>query len=153
MITAPGTPKTGPRRIAPKLVGAGVLVVVVGFGLPRLLGAGTGATAADAAPASSIALGPALARVAGCMVLVCGLCVLVTRLMSRRSDTVVGPMHSVASLRLQGRCVVHLVQAGERRLLVGTDAGGVKALLELPALPPAEADILPMTAPPTSRAA
>jgi flagellar biogenesis protein FliO len=119
------------RKLSPVLIGGGVLVIALGFGLPRLLPApetGTETAAADAPP-----LGPALARLGGCLVLVCGLCVGVTRLANRKAAAVEGPMAAVASLRINPRCVVHLVQAGERRLLVGTDAGGVKALVELPA--------------------
>jgi flagellar biogenesis protein FliO len=42
------------------------------------------------------------------------------------------------------RCIVHLVRAGERRLLLGTDLNGVKALTELPSrLPAPEAAIEP----------
>ncbi len=37
-----------------------------------------------------------------------------------------------ASLPIDSRCVVHLVRVGERRLLVGADAAGVKAVVELP---------------------
>ncbi len=39
-----------------------------------------------------------------------------------------------ASLPIDSRCVVHLVRVGDRRLLVGSDVAGVKAVVELPAV-------------------
>lgn len=141
------SPTSTARRFSPVLIGAGVLVVALGFGLPRLM---TGPTTSEPEAGESISLGPALARLAGSLVLVCGLCVVVTRLVNRKGTAASGPMQTVASIRVNMRCVVHLVQAGERRLLVGTDAGGVKVLLELPANAPVEssgtADVLPMLA-------
>jgi flagellar biogenesis protein FliO len=57
-------------------------------------------------------------------------------------------MNVLASITL-GRCAIHLVKAGDRRLLVGTDPGGVKALVELAGFDPATPrDSLPNTNPP-----
>jgi flagellar biogenesis protein FliO len=132
------------RRPPPLLIGAGVLVTAVALGLPQLTSAPPPAPekAAPAAPPAAPALLPALARLAGGLVVVCGLCVLATRyLADRPAPAPTGTMDVVASLPIGARCAVHLVRAGGRRLLVGTDPAGVKCLVELPgtpADPPAE---------------
>jgi flagellar biogenesis protein FliO len=41
-------------------------------------------------------------------------------------------LETLASLAIDPRVVIHLVRIGDRRLLVGLDAGGVKAVAELP---------------------
>lgn len=43
-----------------------------------------------------------------------------------------GQMAVVETLALGGRCSVHLVKVGSRQVLVGTDAGGLKAITPLP---------------------
>jgi flagellar biogenesis protein FliO len=59
--------------------------------------------------------------------------VVVARYVGRKSQ-VVGPSNLgvEASLPIDSRCVLHLVRVGERRLLVGSDSAGVKAVVELP---------------------
>lgn len=126
------------RRPLPALVGGGVLVVALGFGLPRLL---TDTRDPGAAPAGP-GVGTALLKMGAAVVVAGGLCVAAARYAGPRAATAAGPMTVAGTLRLDGRCVLQFVRAGDRRLLVGTDAGGVKALVELPRReadePPAE---------------
>jgi flagellar protein FliO/FliZ len=136
-------PTSAPKRISPALIGAGVLVIALGFGLPML----TPGTAPEAAPprdagakqappapiqpTAATGLGASLLKLVVGLVVVCGLCILVAKWMGQKPPATPGAMEVVASIAV-GQCVVHLVRAGERRLLVGTDLGGVKALIELP---------------------
>lgn len=78
------------------------------------------------------------------LVVVWGVCILVARWVRVQSPPATDetPLTVVASLDV-GPSVLHLVRAGERRLLVGTDATGVKTLLELPGSAPE-----PLLAPP-----
>lgn len=134
---------TGPKP-SPLLIGGGILVIALGFGLPRLFtGSSTDSVspppASAAAPGTAIApaegpsLGMALGRLAVSLGVVAGLCVVVARVVGRRAGEKPGNMAVVASLAVGPRCAVHLVRSGDRRLLIGTDATGVKALVELPA--------------------
>jgi flagellar protein FliO/FliZ len=124
-------------RVPAALVAAGVLVVAVGFGLPRLVAPPpAAATAAPSPAADDPGLRRGLVKLAGCFALVCGGCVLVVQLAAARTPPKPGATRVLAALPLDGRCVVQLVKAGDRRLLVGLDPGGVKALLELPGPPP-----------------
>ncbi len=67
------------------------------------------------------------------LAIVAGVCIGVARWTHRARPTApAGILESLAKLAVDPRCVVHLVSAGGRRLLVGTDATGVKAVLELP---------------------
>jgi flagellar biogenesis protein FliO len=140
-------PRSAVKQASPPLIGAGVLVIVLGFGLPRLTsGSSPPTTAPEPTPAVTKAappvpegpgLGASLARLVGSLVVVCGLCVVVTRLVNRKATPAkASGMNVVASLPVDGRCSVFLVQAGDRRMLVGIDPGGVKALVELPGPPP-----------------
>lgn len=134
--------KPTPVRIPPALIGVGVLVIVLGFGLPLLNARSTPDAPTPAvqelppradAPASPAApnLGYALLRLVAALAVVCALCVVAARWTGQKSDAPADPaMVVLATLRV-GRCTVHLVRAGERRMLIGTDAGGVKALVEL----------------------
>lgn len=158
----PAAPKPRPRP-SPVLIGTGILVIALGFGLPQLAPsaspASPKATTADVgnskvappAPAPSHApapaspeFGTAIARLIGGLVVVCALCVVATRYLNRRPVEPTGTMKVLASLRVAPRCVVHLVRAGDRRMLIGTDATGVKSLLELPGATPEPID-LPVT--------
>jgi flagellar biogenesis protein FliO len=85
-----------------------------------------------------------LARLIGGLVIVCGLCIALTRWMSKRKPVPTGTMEVLASLSIDLRNAIHLVRAGDRRLLIGTDISGVKALVELPGRLP---DLLPETPP------
>jgi flagellar biogenesis protein FliO len=126
-----------------------VLVIALGFGLPRVF---TGVApepsqveakaseqkreSSAAAPAesqqSTSQLWMSLARMAIGLVIVCGLCIAVTRWMAGQKPPAGKAMEVLASLAVDARCGIHLVRAGERRLLIGTDFAGVKALVELP---------------------
>lgn len=149
-MTSPPDPTRPPvRRVPPILIGAGILVVTIGFGLPRLLpepdpdqgrtsrsespvAAAKPGHPGPVAPVDGPGLGVALARLAGSLVFVCGLCVLAARLVGKRAPAPTRNMEVLASLPVDLRCTVHLVRAGDRRLLLGIDPGGVKSLVELP---------------------
>lgn len=138
------TPPPAARRPA-LLIGGGVLVVAVGFGVPPLLTATPPAPAAvsPADPPPGPGVGAALGRLVLCVAALGGLCVVAAK-WGRPAAAPAGPMAAVASIRVDTRCTVHLVKAGDRLLLLGTDPGGVKALLELPR---AEADDGPTLTP------
>ncbi|MBX9578678.1 MAG: flagellar biosynthetic protein FliO [Gemmataceae bacterium] len=150
-MAAPAPPPI--RRVPPLLVGAGLLVIAGGFGLPRLLSDPVPAavTAADAGkpapPADGPGLGAALGRMVVSLVLVCGLCVGVARLVGRKPLPPAKGMAVAAALSVDPRCSVYLVTAGDRRLLLGVDAAGVKAVLELPGPPPEPAPAPEATTP------
>lgn len=155
-------------RFSPGLVGAGVLVVALGFGVPQLFNtappaqrepapAPAAAPSAAAVPALpqpvSPNLGVALLRLGVGMVVVCVLCVLATRYLARLPQAASAEMGVLASLPLGNRCAVHLVRAGGHQLLIGTDAGGAKAVVEFPVQEPsieaAAADPAPTPPAPT----
>ncbi len=152
MSNTPTQPAPKRPRVSPALVGAGVLVIALGFGLPMLTPSTNpepraaeptaGPTPAPIQPPSRTSLVAALLRLAVGLVVVCGLCVLVARTIGPKAPPVPGVMEVVASIAV-AQCILHLVRAGDRRLLIGTDLGGVKAILELPGpapeLPPAPA--------------
>jgi flagellar biogenesis protein FliO len=153
-------PQSKFARLSPRLIGAGVLVVALGFGLPQLAPGGapapdpTPAPTADHPPApipppSAAGVGVSLLKLAIGLVVVCGSCVFLARRLGPPAPAAAGTMEVLASIPF-GRCALHLVRAGERRLLIGTDAAGVKALVELPgsAAPPAEsASFVPTAVP------
>jgi flagellar biogenesis protein FliO len=157
MSPSPPEPSTSPRFRPPiALIAGGVIIITVGFGLPRLLtGGGNDPPVAEAAspqvakaaelsgPAETRAndtnLFGALARFGVGLVLVCGVCVAITRSLAKKQSAAAGTMQVVASLMIDARCIVHLVRAGERRLLIGTDVSGVKAVAELPGREPVPA--------------
>ncbi len=131
--------KPTPVRIPPALIGVGVLVILLGFGLPLLNSRGAAdapQAAAQEFPARANTpappnLGFALLRLVAALGVVCALCVVAARWVGRKPAAPAdATMVVLASVRV-GRCTVHLVRAGERRMLVGTDAAGVKALVEL----------------------
>lgn len=167
----PGAKPLNPVRIPPALVGVGVLMILLGFGLPLLVSGPVAAPAPSAAtPAAEKAAGAfnphaapadqqapgnaglALLRLVVALAAVCGGCVLVARWFGNKPrEAVDASMTVVASLRVE-RCAVHLVRAGDRRILIGTDATGVKALVELPGpgpepVPEAPSDVAPAAAP------
>jgi hypothetical protein len=140
-------------------------VAALGFGLPMLTrdsapapapapAQAPPAAAAKPAPPAPIAapdatgLGASLLKLAVGLAVVCGVCVLAARYLGPKPAAAAGPMEVVASIAL-AQCVLHLVRAGDRRLLIGTDPAGVKAVLELPHTAPE----LPPEAAATSSAA
>jgi hypothetical protein len=139
------------------LIGAGVLVVALGFGLPMFASgpapdkpAAQSKEAKDPTPVippSATGLGASLARLAVGVAVVCGLCVLAAKWFGQKPAATAGAMDVLASIQV-ARCVVHLVRAGDRRLLIGTDFGGVKSLLELPGADPVTPPPPAATAPP-----
>lgn len=154
---------TRPSNAFTSLVAVGVLVVAAGLLMPRLLSLspvpqGDPPDSADtpfqsapvtkpksAAPVPSPLTPPpqteeavSLFWVAGKVIfglaIVSGACIALARWSNRLPPTTSpGVLNPVAKLAVDARCVVHLVNAGGRRLLFGTDAAGVKVVLELPA--------------------
>jgi flagellar biogenesis protein FliO len=147
-------PKRG--RLSPAVLGLGVFVVVLGFIVPQLVSGGAPDAVPDRTPDPAAA---ALARPGGAadlpapvvppsageiglsvlklvlgLAVVCGACAFLARRVAPAPPPHAA-MEVLASIAV-GRCVVHLVRAGERRLLIGTDPAGVKALVELPAAVP-----------------
>lgn len=142
-----------PPKVPPRLLAAGVLVMAVGFGLPRLMTTSPApakpeptAAAAPALPPDGPGLGASLVRLAVCLAVVCGLCVGAARLVAKPPPAPPKGMAVTAALPIDPRCTVYLVTAGDRRLLVGTDPAGVKAVVELPGPPPEAATPEPAAA-------
>ena len=143
-MAAPAPPPA--RRVPPLLAGAGLLVILGGFGLPRLFTTSTPAAAPAPAepvavgkptpPADGPGLGMALGRFAVSLIVVCGLCVLAAKLLAKKPLPPAKGMAVTAALNVDPRCSVYLVTAGDRRLLLGVDPAGVKEVLELPGPPP-----------------
>ena len=138
----PAKPK--PARISPALIGAGVLVVALGFGLPKLVpGAAPDPEPAPREPVAARAgpsqmpppdatgIGASLFKLALGLIVVGGLTVALAKWVGPKAPATAGAMDVLASITV-AQCVLHLVRAGDRRLLIGTDLGGVKTILELP---------------------
>lgn len=140
------TPPPAPPRPSGKfasLVAVGVLVIAAGLLLPRLLSLSPAPAAEevvtpaptpappDSSPPSSLIW--VLVKLLFGLAIVAGACIGLARWSNRgRVTAPPGILTSLAKLAVDNQCVVHLVSAGSRRLLVGLDAGGVKVLLELP---------------------
>jgi flagellar protein FliO/FliZ len=140
MSNAP-EPQAPSPRATPKLLAGGVLVVILGFGLPALFGGAGAAPNAPTKPAklapepiappSAGSIGLSLFKLVVGLAVMCGVCVLMAKYVAPKPAPAAHGLNVVAALPV-GACTVHLVRAGDRRLLVGTDASGVKAVLELP---------------------
>jgi hypothetical protein len=147
MSDAPTAQQPTPPRASPALLIGGVLVVALGFGLPALFGGADSGPAAPTkratlapepiAPPSAGNIGLSLLKLAGGLVAMCAVCVLVAKYATPKPPQAPEAMTVAAALRAGG-CTVHLVVTGDRRLLVGTDGSGAKAVLELPFAPPPE---------------
>lgn len=139
MAPTPSPPRPGIRSIGLLAVG----LVVVGFGtlVPALLpGPSTASPNDPASSAGSADLFRPLVKLAVGLVVTAGACVLVARLFGRRPAMPPGGVLEVVdTLAVDPRCTVYLVRAGGRRLLIGSDGAGVKAVLELPGPGPADA--------------
>lgn len=147
-----------PPSSFPTLVAVGVIVIAAGMLLPRILprmlalspvpdaDPSTAAPAVSAQKPSPAPLPPAsetdeptplfwmAAKVIFGLAIVAGSCIALARWSNRLPPAPTpGVLNPVAKLAIDARCVVHLVNAGGRRLLLGTDAAGVKVVLELPA--------------------
>jgi flagellar biogenesis protein FliO len=162
----PTPPPRPPKlaRLPPALIGAGVLVVAVGFGLPQFVSSGEPSAAAHV-PAAAVStptpprptepavpvapsagdVGYSLLKLVVGLAVVCGLCAFVARWAAPAQPVAPGAVEVLASIPV-GRGVLHLVRAGDRRLLIGTDPSGVKALVELFG-PEPEADAVPSAEP------
>jgi flagellar biogenesis protein FliO len=125
------------------LAGVGFVVVCLGLFAPKLFSSNPPAQAADA-PASPLAAAPpagdtsglgwTVAKMAIGVGLVAVVCIAVARYVNRKAAPATpSELQVLASLPVDARCVVHLVRVADRRLLVGVDAAGVKAVAELPA--------------------
>lgn len=111
-----------------KLVPIGAAVVVAGFLLPQLFGTST-PPAPPSAAASPDYAGFLLKMLVGLAVLAGG-CVAFVK-WKKPAPVAAGSMEILATVTL-ARGLVHLVRAGDRRLLIGVDPAGVKAIAELP---------------------
>lgn len=141
------------------LAGVGFVVVCLGLFAPKLFSintptpgdpppAATGSAQPSPTPAvaDDASLGWTVAKMAIGVGLVAVVCLAVARYVNRKPPPK-GPtgLEVLASLPVDSRCVVHLVRVADRRLLVGIDAGGVKAVTELPAsvpLPPPPTQVI-----------
>jgi flagellar protein FliO/FliZ len=158
-MSSPTSAPPRPSSTFTSLVAVGVLVVAAGLLLPRLLSLSPTPQTADAdrlppsaaapavlpvsAPPSTVqpaeptgesaSLGWVMAKLMFGLAIVAGVCIGVARWSNRTRQTApTGILSPLAKLAVDPRCVVHLVAAGGRRLLIGVDAAGVKAVLELP---------------------
>lgn len=138
----PDKPSGPPSFRFKLLAGLGFVVVCIGLFAPKLFNFGStqspSETAAPLDPAPQAAdggsLGWTVAKMAVGVGLVAMVCIGVARYVNRKN--LPAPQTSLqvlASLPVDGRCVVHLIRVADRRLLVGVDPGGVKAVAELPA--------------------
>ncbi len=121
------------------LIGLGAVVIVVGLLVPNLAEKASAPQPIPDRPAELRSEGPdmgaMLLRLVGGTVFVLALCVLTlwlcrrwlgaTELGAKRS----GRFEVLESLPLGPRCRIHLVRAGDRHLLAGMDAAGLKVLL------------------------
>lgn len=122
-------PPAPPAKPAPsKLVPIGAAVVIAGFVLPQLLGNSAPTPSTQPADAPNY-VGFLLKMLLGIGVLA-GACVLFVR-WNKPGPVATGNMEILATVTV-ARGLVHLVRAGDRRLLIGVDPAGVKAVTELP---------------------
>lgn len=147
--TKPGQPSLRFQVLA----GVGFVVVCLGLFAPKLFSINSPTTAdtpvspLDAAPAGDASgLGWTVAKMAIGVGLVAVVCIAVARYVNRKAPPpALSELQVIASLPVDSRCVVHLVRVADRRLLVGVDAAGVKAMAELPAgvpLPPTPTQVI-----------
>jgi flagellar biogenesis protein FliO len=127
-------PPTAAKSPTNKLVVAGAILVIAGFMLPRLLPSPTAPTAA-ATPASAPDYTGFLLKMCAGTLTFSGACYLFVR-RRKPAPAVAGNMEIVATVPIASRGLVHLVRAGNHRLLLGVDLHGVKAIAELPGAVP-----------------
>lgn len=139
-MSSPAKPGSPPLRFQ-VLAGVGFVVVCLGLFAPKLFLN----NATPASPAANNPLPTPAADLGGTAVkmfvgvgVIAVVCLGIARYVKRQSPPPpAGEMRVLASLPVDARCVVHLVEVAERRMLVGVDAVGVKAVAELPAgVPP-----------------
>lgn len=153
----PGDARQGKTSFPLKwLVTVGFVVVCGGLLAPQLSDMGARVrTPPDASEqpqtpdSSTPSAGPptdALAKLLVAVGLIAAVCFGLTRYLGpRRMSAASGQLQIVASLPVDARCMVHLVRAGDRRLLVGVDWAGVKSVAELSSAfdPPTEGVVGP----------
>lgn len=122
-------PPTAAKSPPNRLVVTGAIVVVAGFLLPQLLP--SSAAPAAAAPASTPDYTGFLLKMCVGTLVFAGACYIFVR-RRKAAPAVAGNMEILATVPIASRGVVHLVRAGNRRLLLGVDLHGVKAIAELP---------------------
>ncbi len=121
------------------LAGLGFVVVCLGLFAPKLLNNSPPPSDTQAKPLTPAAtadgsLGWTVAKMAVGVGLIAVVCIAVARYVNHKSPPpAVTSLQVLASLPVDGRCVVHLIRVADRRLLVGVDPSGVKAVAELPA--------------------
>ncbi|MCU0703612.1 MAG: flagellar biosynthetic protein FliO [Fimbriiglobus sp.] len=127
------------------LAGGGFVVVCLGLFAPKLLNFTPNSAPTDssmsafdpAALPADASLGWTVAKMAVGVGLVAVACIAVARYVNRKNPpTPVTSLEVLASLPVDARCVVHLVRVADRRMLIGVDGTGVKAVAELPASVP-----------------
>ncbi len=120
-----------PAKPAPnKLVPIGVAVVVAGFLLPQLVGGSPTSTPAASAAGEAPNYAIFLIKMLLGLAVLAGACIVFVR-WKKPGPVATGNMEILATVTL-ARGLVHLVRAGDRRLLIGVDPAGVKAVTELP---------------------
>lgn len=122
-------PAPSPKPAPSKLVPLGAAVVIAGFVLPQLFGGSASPTPAAQPTDAPNYVSFLLKMLLGIGVLA-GACVLFVR-WNKPGPVATGNMEILATVTV-ARGLVHLVRAGDRRLLIGVDPAGVKAVTELP---------------------
>lgn len=142
--------KSGP---SPVLVGTGVLVLAAVFLGPRIQWDSVPSTI-ESMPKPEVQvdsgtpnLSSSAIRVGIAFVVVCGLCVGVAKVLKPRAEAANANMVVEARLALDHRSTLCLVRAGNRRLVMGVDATGVRSLVELPPVPEAEPESVKVASP------
>ena len=144
------TPLNTPARPQPKkLIAIGLFVVICGLLIPKLISGSppqplpqsSDARVKPVAPLARSSEEPAtpppsptalLVKMIVGIALFGGVAIALARSMKNKPLRPAKNMEVLASLNLDARCMLHLVQAGPRRLLIGMDATGAKTLTELP---------------------
>jgi flagellar biogenesis protein FliO len=128
-------------RVASWMIGVASAFLIVSFGLLTLT-TGTAIASTQMVESSSSQavttpeMVPSFTRLLITLLMICGLGILLIRFFSRSKPQPTKSLSVLAALPINSRCTVYLVQASDRRLLVGVDPFGIKALVELPGDPP-----------------
>jgi flagellar biogenesis protein FliO len=139
MTPAPPPGQQPPSSKFKWLAGLGFVALCLGLFAPKLFNtppASSDTQDARVTPAATAdgSLGWTVAKMAVGVGLIAVVCIAVARYVNHKSPPPpVTSLQVLASLPVDGRCVVHLIRVADRRLLVGVDPSGVKAVAELPA--------------------
>ncbi len=130
-----------PGQPSPKfklMLGVGFVVVCLGLFAPKLI-PGTSAptpietTDTTPAPTDGSSLGGTVFKMLVGVGVVAVVVIGISQYLKKKQPaTVSNGLEVLASLPVDARCVVHLVRVADRRMLIGIDASGVKAAVELP---------------------